>query len=145
MEDLEAVMYRSQAVRPMERGELDRLLIDARRFNERVRVSGVLLHHQGVFLQYFEGPPQAVAQVYDRIKRSDLHGRVAELMYRPIGERQFAKWDMGFCQAPATVLEELANESWALVLPAVRDRQQHPQGMQLLLDFWDWAAQQRSA
>lgn len=144
-QDLTAVMYRSQAVQRMDSSELDRLLVAARAFNEMVEVSGVLLHHRGVFLQYFEGPPEAIGQVYARIQRSHLHCELAELMHRPIVKRQFASWHMGFSEAPASVLEEIANESLQRALPSVRDRTDSSPGMQLLLDFWDWANRPTSA
>lgn len=145
MQDLVAVVYRSQAVRPMAPGELDQLLIEARAFNERTEVSGALLHHHGAFLQYFEGTPAAVEKVYARIRRSHCHEHLVELSHQPIAARQFATWHMAFSEAPATVLEEIANELWTLALPAMRDRPARAPGLQLLLNFWDRVNQQPSA
>lgn len=142
MESLTAVVYRSQAVQPMSLRELEQLLVVARAFNEKVAVSGALLHHQGSILQYFEGPPESVKRVYARIRRSHQHEQLVELMYQPIDTRQFARWHMALSEPPLSVLEEIASEMWARALPAVRAGQIRSPGLQHLLDFWDGAQQE---
>jgi Sensors of blue-light using FAD len=143
MNDLAAVAYSSRAVRPLGARDLDELLIDARAFNESVQVSGALLHHQGIFFQYFEGPPAAVASVYRRIRNSSQHEQLIELLNQPMDSRQFVRWYMAFTEAPRTVLEELANEQWSMTLPRLRDRQTRSPGLDLLLNFWDTVKQDR--
>lgn len=139
MEDLTAVAYASIAARALNARDLDALLIDSRSFNERVRVTGALLHHQGAFFQYFEGAPAAVARVYERIKRSSLHRDLTELLNQPIESRQFAHWHMAFCEASPTVLGALSNEYWEMTLPRLHERQARSRGLTLLLDFWEQA------
>ncbi len=139
MTDLAAIAYTSRAVRLLDSNALDWILIDARAFNDQVRVTGALLHHQGRFFQYFEGPPGAVARVYARIKASSQHGDLVELLQQPIAARQFGDWHMAFSEAPATVLEELCNEYWEMTLPGLLDRQAPSPGLKLLLDFWEAA------
>lgn len=141
MEKLTAVVYKSLAVHPLSVSELDHLLINARAFNEKVKVSGALLHHQGTFLQYFEGPPESVERVYARILRSPLHEQLVELLYQPIDTRQFSRWHMGFSEPPLSVLKEIANEMWTMAMPAARAGQTRSPGLQHLLDFWDLAHQ----
>ena len=142
MEELTAVVYRSQAVRLMSARALDQLLAGARAFNEKARISGALLHRQGAFLQYFEGPPESVERVYARIRRSPEHEQLVELLYQPIDTRQFSRWHMAFAEPPSSVLEEIANEMWSIALPAVRAGQIRSPGLQHLLDFWDQAHQE---
>lgn len=137
MEELTAVVYRSRAVHPMSMRALDQLLVEARAFNEKAGVSGVLLHHQGSFLQYIEGPRESVERVYARIRRSNQHDQVVALFYRAIDTRQFSRWHMAFCEPPLSVLEEIANEMWTMALPAMRAGQIRSPGLQHLLDFWD--------
>ncbi len=141
MEELTAVVYKSQAVYPMNSRELDRLLVGARAFNEKAEVSGALLHHQGSFLQYFEGPRESVERVYARIRRSHQHEHLVELLYQPIETRQFSRWHMAFSEPSLSVLKEIANEMWTMALPSVRARQLPSPGLQHLLDFWDRASQ----
>ena len=139
MEELAAVAYQSVAVASLDTRELDELLLDARAFNARGKVSGALLHHNGLFLQYFEGPPVAVAAVYVRIRQSRRHGQLIELLNQPILEREFARWHMAFAEAPRSVLEQISNEAWASELDGLRDRKTRSPGLQLLLDFWEVA------
>ena len=44
--------------------DLDALLQDAQGFNQAAGVSGVLCYHDGLFIQYFEGPASAVERAY---------------------------------------------------------------------------------
>lgn len=137
MEILIAVAYRSRALRPMRARELDQLLIGARAFNEKAGISGALLHHQGEFLQYFEGTPPSVDRVYARIRSSHLHEQLAELMHEPIATRQFPRWHMAFADPTMSALEEIANDIWTMALPKLRTGDVRSPGLQHLLDFWD--------
>ena len=141
MQELMAVAYRSRAVHPMSARDLDHLLVAARAFNEKAEVSGALLHHQGAFLQYFEGPRQSVERVYARVRHSQLHEQLVELLHEPIDTRQFSRWHMAFAEPALSVLEEIANEMWTMALPAVRAGQTRSPGLQHLVDFWDRANQ----
>jgi Sensors of blue-light using FAD len=136
MEDLMAVVYTSVAARSLSTRDLDALLINARAFNENVSVTGALIHSEFAFLQYFEGPTEAVARVYERIKRSGSHKNLVERLNQPIATRQFENWHMAFAQAPSSVLEELSNEYWEMTLPGLQSSQYHSPGLTLLLDFW---------
>lgn len=135
---LTAIAYTSVASRPLSARDLDSILVDARAFNEKVGVTGALLHAEGMFFQYFEGPAAGVTEVYQKIKLSDKHKDIRELVHESIDVRQFAAWHMAFAEAPSTVLEELTNEYWEMTLPGLR-RQAPSPGLKLLLEFWNGA------
>jgi Sensors of blue-light using FAD len=139
MGDLAAVAYSSKTTRPMSSRDLESLLIEARAFNEKVQVTGVLLKHEGAFFQYFEGPPSAVAIVYERIKKSPLHHHLVELLNQPVDTRQFTRWHMAFTKAPLTTLQALSNEIWEMALPTLHSQQARSAGLTLLLKFWESA------
>ncbi|MEO7050811.1 MAG: BLUF domain-containing protein [Rhodanobacter sp.] len=143
MQELKAVVYRSQAAYPMGVRDLDQLLAGARAFNEKAGISGALLHDQGVFLQYIEGPRESVDRVYARIHRSHQHEQLVELMCQPIDTRQFSRWHMAFAEPPLSVLEEIANEMWTMVTPALHEEKHQSPGVQHLLDFWHQADRKR--
>lgn len=145
MQELTAVIYQSQAVHAMSSRELDELLMRARAFNERVQVSGALLHDQGRFLQYFEGPTKSVERVYSRIRRSHQHERLVELSYTSTEAREFPRWHMAFAEPPTTVLKEIGNEMWAKTLTDLRAGDNKSPGMQMLLDFWEQSGQRTPA
>ena len=52
------IAYVSAAVKPLSAEEVDALLLDARAFNLKAGVTGVLLCHKTTFFQFFEGPPR---------------------------------------------------------------------------------------
>lgn len=145
MQELMAVAYRSHAVHVMSGRELDELLMRARAVNERLQVSGALLHDQGQFLQYIEGSAESVKRVYSRIQRSHQHERLVELSYGPIESREFARWHMAFAQPPASVLKEIANEMWTQAVSDKRVDESRSLGLQMLLNFWEKSGQQPPA
>lgn len=137
--DLSAIAYLSSAVRPFSDDALDALLVDARAFNNSVRVTGVLLHHDRSFFQYLEGPADGVAQVYERVKASQRHRGLIQLLSGPVGQRHFRSWHMGFADAPGSALQSLAQAEWLDTRPALEQRATDgplPPGLRLLTKFW---------
>ena len=134
---LEAVVYTSSAIADITEADLERLLEDARRKNDEVGVTGVLLYHDGAFLQYFEGPPAAVEEVYQRIRRSRLHRGLIELTREPVTHRSFDQWVMGFTRVPPSTLLQMTNASWESLAPQLGDESgSASDGLKLLLHFW---------
>ena len=83
MSDLTNLCYVSSATRSLSVAQLTDLLIDARQFNQSVQVTGVLLHHDGGFFQYLEGPPAAIAL---SLRNAEWSGMPASL--KPADRRQ---------------------------------------------------------
>ena len=137
--DLVALAYVSTATGPLSTADLEALLVDARSVNQHEQVTGALLHHDGSFFQYLEGPPEGVKRVYERILSSRKHTGLIELIHAPIQERHFAQWHMGVAEAPGTLLQKLANSQWASTLVSLRVSRLPPAGVALLLDFWSRA------
>ncbi|MEY2689437.1 MAG: hypothetical protein RL375_3636 [Pseudomonadota bacterium] len=133
---LEAIAYTSSAVGAPTDTDLERLLVHARRHNEQVGVTGVLLYHDGSFFQYFEGPAEGVAAVYERVRRSALHRGLVEVMHEPVAARAFEDWLMGFTQAPGSTLLQLSNASWKARLARADVALAESEGFQLLRNFW---------
>ena len=136
---LAALAYTSSARRRLGDTDLEALLERARRANQELDVTGVLLYDDGSFLQYIEGPPEGIAAAYERVRRSPLHGGIIELIRGPIPERTFSGWQMGFTRTPASAVLRLSNASWKAQLrhgattPALTESE----GFQLLRQFWD--------
>ena len=139
MTPLIAVAYVSSAVRRFTPAELDALLLDARDFNTDVGVSGALLHQDGSFFQYLEGPEDGVGQVYARIKKSRRHRGLIELVCEPVQQRYFSTWSMGFAEPVATALQSISQASWKSQREAATLPAQRAPGLELLLAFWDRA------
>ena len=93
---MQQLIYSSAAVNPFSEAELALLLSLARTNNERVAVTGMLLYHDGSFLQVLEGEALVLDALFVRIGRDKRHHRVLPLLKRDVEERRFGEWRMGF-------------------------------------------------
>ena len=90
------LIYASAAAKPFAPAELRELLSLARTKNQRLDVTGMLLYHEGSFLQVLEGLPGAVNPLFETIGKDKRHDQVLMLLRREVEERNFAEWSMGF-------------------------------------------------
>lgn len=139
MHSLVAVAYVSSATGRFAPEVLDALLLDARAFNAIAGVTGALLHQDGSFFQYFEGPEDGVEQVYSRVKRSRRHRGLIELVAAPVNQRHFSTWSMGFAEPVASELQAISQASWQAQRQAVSMQDAPAPGLTLLLSFWQRA------
>ena len=90
------VLYHSVAVQPFTEAQLQDLLGQARGFNTRHCLTGILLYSDGRFVQLLEGDEQSVRQLYARIQHDPRHTQVVTVSEGPGPCRRFADWSMGF-------------------------------------------------
>jgi hypothetical protein len=95
------LVYTSAAVRQFTEKDLASLLIRARSNNARLGVSGLLLHHEGSFLQVLEGDTEVLNALFGTIALDKRHNRVIKLLDREVDERHFSEWRMGFVAVAA--------------------------------------------
>lgn len=95
-EKLHLIVYVSSAVYRFDTAELDRLLSRARAWNADHGVTGMLLYHDGNFLQALEGPPDEVEETFARVRSDARHHGLIRLVNESTANRRFAGWDMGF-------------------------------------------------
>lgn len=93
---LHHVMYTSTAVRTMDVTDLSELLVQSRRKNGRLGVTGMLLYRSGSFLQLIEGRAETLHNLYATIRADTRHRNVITLMDEPAEARDFEDWTMGF-------------------------------------------------
>ena len=91
-----SIIYASSAVKLFTEEEILELLEKSQQNNEKSGITGMLLYHDGNFIQVIEGPNEAVVELYNTIKKDRRHHHVTLLGQDPIPERQFANWTMGF-------------------------------------------------
>lgn len=94
--ELHQLIYVSTAVAELPESALQAILKSAREKNQAHGISGSLLYADGCFIQVLEGAPQAVAQTFERIQLDPRHHSVTVLLQRPVSERNFADWTMGY-------------------------------------------------
>ncbi len=139
---LRSIAYTSIATRGFTPECLDALLLDARDFNASVEVTGALFFHRGKFFQYFEGSEVGIDLVHKRILGSSSHTRIHGLLNTAMPRRYFDAWHMGFCEAPETAIQQLANASWAQSMPVTRDEFEGFEGLSLVVHYWNkWCAE----
>jgi hypothetical protein len=136
MSPLSAVAYLSTSIKPLATGDIEALLYKCRAFNSTVGVTGALLLHERTFFQYFEGPPQSVGAVYQRIKESSYHSGITELLNEPVEKRLFSDWLMGFADVPGSLVLLLEQAQWRKEIGVQRAKGSHELGLDLLLEFW---------
>lgn len=110
MSTLWTISYTSTAVGHPTGDQIAALLTKARARNEAEGVTGVLLHTDGTFHQYIEGPIDGVERVYASIARDPLHHHLFEMIREPAEHREFDRWAMGYrgTQSLAGVEDETA-------------------------------------
>eukprot|EP00667_Euglena_gracilis_P000835 EG_transcript_835 len=81
---------------PMSSGEIMDLGAKAAKANARMNVTGFLLYTKPFFLQYLEGSPVVVKELFSRIRTDSRHTSVTVIASRIIaeGSRNFGVWDM---------------------------------------------------
>lgn len=90
------IVYISRAVHPLSDQELQSLLTQCRRDNERHGITGILFYSHGNIAQLFEGEPVIADALFARIAVDGRHSHVQKLIDRPIASRSFAQWSMAF-------------------------------------------------
>ena len=102
------LIYSSSATYPLSDTELQDLLAKARTRNEQYDVTGVLLYHEGQFMQLLEGEAETVHSLYSMIEQDARHTGVLKLADKPIAARSFPEWAMVFRPVEAEAFAPVA-------------------------------------
>lgn len=90
------LIYRSLADPTTKQSDLEDILKLARKFNNDNQITGCLVYHKGLFVQYLEGEQNIVLQLYRRIENDLRHTDVKLLSSGHIYSREFDNWSMGY-------------------------------------------------
>lgn len=102
------IVWISEATRPLARADLLALLGRSRARNIGRGLTGLLLFHEGSFLQFMEGEATAVLDTFEHwIVPSKLHRDVTLLLRQPVAERNFPDWSMGFIDTSHTCADHV--------------------------------------
>jgi len=105
---MKRVVYRSRESEPMSDAQVADLLSQARRKNDVQNITGMLIRHDGCFLQAIEGEVTVIDTLYHKIRHDPRHTDVETLADEPISERVFHKWTMGFRNMSAGEIRNIA-------------------------------------
>jgi hypothetical protein len=108
------LVYMSLEAEPMSRDALMGLLEKARAKNERLGITGLLVHKAGHFLQVLEGQRGTVESLMAVIAADARHRDVVVLVRETGGARHFGDWSMALADWPH---EDVATtRGWELLL-----------------------------
>jgi hypothetical protein len=101
------IAYISRAVRPLTDEDLHELLTQCRRDNAHHHITGILFYSHGNIAQLFEGDPEIIEPLFERISRDGRHSNVQKLIDKPIAARSFTEWSMAFHPLESAAFETL--------------------------------------
>lgn len=101
------LLYISASNHDFTEEELEELLMKARINNEKLNVSGMLLYHEGSFIQALEGPRENVEKLYKIIGKDSRHTETRILFKGDSPQRDFDGWSMGFYRSRQTKTQNL--------------------------------------
>ena len=90
------VVYTSTARSLMNERELQQILRSARRNNALDLITGMLIYHEGCFLQVLEGPKAQVEKCYAKIQKDSRHQGCITLANDYTVSRLFSEWWMSY-------------------------------------------------
>lgn len=107
MGDIYQLVYASRALQPFSDDELTALLSSIRPKNQARAVTGMLLYDDLAFLQILEGQKGELATLFELIQKDPRHHHIVTILEKPISQRQFGDWSMGFERVNKTKLASL--------------------------------------
>ena len=93
------LIYSSDATTPMQKDDLEELLVHARRRNGIRAITGALVYAEGMFLQILEGDRASVHDLMAEIRRDVRHETVTVLREGEIPIASFGSWKMAYVSA----------------------------------------------
>ncbi len=99
------LVYVSRAAVDMDVQALDEILSSARENNGALGVTGMLLYHEGSFIQVLEGEEAAVESLFDKVSKDSRHKDANIVLRTTVDARAFEQWSMGYKRADS--LEEV--------------------------------------
>ena len=93
------MIYASKVTDSVDSSDIKAIADTAVEKNAELGLTGLLCYNGEVFVQWLEGPRDAVNELYATILRDWRHERITILDYSEVDERVFHDWGMGFIPA----------------------------------------------
>jgi len=111
------LVYVSNSNEFREEKELHELLRVSRQNNAKKGVTGMLLFHDGLFMQILEGDPEVVTAVYEKISQDPRHRSCRVMADLEVDSREFGDWSMGYVKTEGTLVQGFSDLMMALEKP----------------------------
>ncbi|MEQ1622244.1 MAG: BLUF domain-containing protein [Methylococcales bacterium] len=104
---LNCLVYVSLANQEMSDNHLQSMLKKAREKNEKLSITGMLLYRDGFFMQALEGELKDIEDLFNTISQDQRHRDVLLIYKKPIQQRGFPDWTMGFNKIDEECLDSI--------------------------------------
>lgn len=131
---LTSLVYVSLANKEMQDADLTALLSPARKNNEKMDITGMLLYRDRLFVQALEGEEDHIKALYEKIRQDTRHRDVTTISIKPLKSRAFAEWTMGFNRIGDSALEGMEGYTDFLEKPSTAFFAGRPSYAQALLE-----------
>ena len=95
MKNLRRLIYTSKATEEFTKRSLLDILHDSRTYNTIDKITGLLMHKDGYFLQIFEGEKVVVNDLFARLHNDPRHADIHMIQDSIVEKRLFSNWAMG--------------------------------------------------
>ena len=103
------LVFTSVATRKISDEDLKGLLDKSRQYNLALNITGMLLYLDPYFMQILEGDESIIDEKFKKISNDEMHHNVSLIYKKPIKERIFSKWTMGFNKIGIEYFEDAKN------------------------------------
>jgi len=110
--ELFSLVYVSFASHLMTDKDLEEILVVARKTNEKLHISGMLLYRNRFFIQAIEGKQDDVMALYEKILNDPRHNNVIIVDTLSITKRAFIGWHMGFNKLSDTAPDGIEDDGY---------------------------------
>jgi len=93
---MKQLIYYSTAISDMSDEALERILEVSVSNNAQLDITGLLIIKERTFMQTLEGEDAVVDELYHKIEQDPRHKNIILFLQKPITQRQFPNWSMGF-------------------------------------------------
>lgn len=93
---LYSLIYISNKSRECSESDINAILTSSYKNNKKNQVTGILLEYKNHFLQYLEGDPISIYELFEKIKSDTRHDSIFLAKFDKIEERKFKSWEMAY-------------------------------------------------
>ncbi|MFC6053321.1 hypothetical protein A6M14_09880 [Acinetobacter sp. Ac_877] len=117
--------------------DLRNTLKEARDFNVRHQITGVLYFADGYFFQCLEGDKADLDVLCEMIKKDNRHKGFTLFEYKPIEKQHFVDWSMKYVKRNSVIQQYMRDHGFELFRPKLLQLNQVDELVLLLADIKD--------
>lgn len=124
------ICYLSKQSEELKNSELEYLFQSILKVNEKLNITGALLHNNNFFLQVLEGKKETIQDLFAKIRKDKRHKNILMILDQKIENRIFENYDATF-----SILKTKADiERLNLYLSRYDFRDKYPKNIQSLIE-----------